>query len=60
MAFGTSVEAAGAALGGIFWGMTGLCAGWAVTASGEAVLLLPAVIKIFRRVPARPDPGPSL
>jgi len=60
MALGTSAEAAGAALGGIFWGMTGLCAGWAVTASGEAVLLLPAVIKVFRRVPTQPDPGPPL
>ena len=25
MAVGTSAEAAGAALGGIYWGMTGLC-----------------------------------
>ena len=51
MAAGTSAEAAGAALGGIYWGMTGLCIGWAVAASCEAVVLLPAVIRVFRRDP---------
>jgi hypothetical protein len=60
MAAGTSAEAAGAALGGIYWGTPGLCAGWAITASCEAVLLLPPVIKVFRRAPAEPDPGPPL
>jgi O-antigen/teichoic acid export membrane protein len=49
MAVGTCAEAAGAALGGIYWGMTGLCIGWAVAASGEGVVLLPAVIRVFRR-----------
>ena len=29
MAAGTAAEAVGAALGGIYWGMTGLCIGWA-------------------------------
>jgi O-antigen/teichoic acid export membrane protein len=49
MAAGTCAEAAGAALGGIYWGMTGLCSGWAIAATGEAVVLLPAVIRVFRR-----------
>ncbi len=52
MAAGTCAEAAGAALGGIYWGMTGLCAGWAVASSCEAVALLPAVMRVFRRDPA--------
>jgi O-antigen/teichoic acid export membrane protein len=51
MAVGTFAEAAGAALGGIYWGMTGLCAGWAVAASLEAVVLLPAVLRVFHRDP---------
>ena len=60
MAAGTCAEVAGAALGGIYWGMTGLCIGWAVAASLEAVVLLPAVIRVFHRVPAaEPDPGGS-
>jgi O-antigen/teichoic acid export membrane protein len=49
MAAGTCAEAAGAALGGIYWGVTGLCSGWAIAATGEAVVLLPAVIRVFRR-----------
>ena len=53
-------EAAGAALGGIYWGMTGLCIGWVVGASCEAVVLLPAVIRVFRRdPPVEPDRGGS-
>ena len=60
MAAGTSAEAVGAALGGIYWGMTGLCIGWAVAASCEAVVLLPAVIRVFHRAPpVEPDPGGS-
>jgi O-antigen/teichoic acid export membrane protein len=60
MAAGTSAETVGAALGGIYWGMTGLCLGWAVAASCEAVVLLPAVIRVFRRdPPVEPDPGGS-
>ena len=60
MAAGTSAEAAGAALGGIYWGMTGLCIGWAIAAWCEAVVLLPAVIRVFHRdPPAEPDPGGS-
>lgn len=52
IAVGTVAEAAGAALGGIYWGMTGLCVGWVVGASCEAVALLPAVIRVFRRDPS--------
>jgi O-antigen/teichoic acid export membrane protein len=58
MAVGTCAEATGAALGGIYWGMTGLCAGWAITASCEAVVLLSPVIQVFRGDPqVEPDPG---
>jgi hypothetical protein len=60
MAAGTAAEAAGAALGGIYWGMTGLCIGWAVGAACEAVVLLPAVIRVFRGHPTvDPDSGGS-
>jgi O-antigen/teichoic acid export membrane protein len=52
MAAGTSAEAAGAALGGIYWGMTGLCAGWAIASACEAVVLLPAVLRVYRRDPS--------
>ncbi len=60
MAVGTCAEAVGATLGGIYWGMTGLCIGWAVTASCEGVLLLPAVLRVFHQdSPVEPDPGGS-
>jgi O-antigen/teichoic acid export membrane protein len=60
MAVGTSAEAVGATLGGIYWGMTGLCLGWAVAATAEAVVLLPAVLRVYRRDPqVEPDPGGS-
>ena len=60
MAAGSCAEAVGAALGGIYWGTTGLCIGWVVGASCEAVLLLPAVIRVFHRdPPVEPDPGGS-
>jgi O-antigen/teichoic acid export membrane protein len=56
MAAGTCAEAVGATLGGIYWGVTGLCSGWAIAATGEAVVLLPAVIRVFRRdQPVEPD-----
>jgi hypothetical protein len=57
MAAGTCVEAAGAALGGIYWGMTGLCVGWVIGAWCEAVFLLPAVLRVFHREAlVEPDP----
>jgi O-antigen/teichoic acid export membrane protein len=60
MAAGTTIEGAGAALGGITGGMTGLCIGWAVAVSCEAVVLLPAVIRVYREDPTvEPDPGGS-
>jgi O-antigen/teichoic acid export membrane protein len=60
MAAGTCAEAAGAALGGISGGMTGLCLGWAVAASCAGVVLLPTVFRVFHRAPrAEPDPGGS-
>jgi O-antigen/teichoic acid export membrane protein len=60
MVAGTCAEAAGAALGGIYWGMIGLCVGWAIGAWCEAVFLLPAVLRVFREDPrAEPDPGGS-
>ena len=52
MAIGTIAEVAGSMLGGVFWGLTGICAGWAISASVEAVFLLPAVFRVYRRVPA--------
>ena len=61
MAVGTCAEAAGATLGGIYWGMTGLCAGWAISATAEGVVLLPAVMRVYRHrdSPAKPDSGRS-
>jgi hypothetical protein len=60
MAAGSCAEAAGAALGGIYWGMIGLSTGWIIGALCEAVVLLPAVIRVFRRdTPVEPDPGES-
>ena len=58
MAAGTAAEAVGAALGGIYWGLTGLCIGWAVGAACEAVVLLPAVIRVYHRDP-QTEPGRS-
>jgi len=51
MAAGSFAEAAGATLGGIYWGMTGLCVGWAVAAWCEAAVLLPTVVRVFRSDP---------
>lgn len=52
MAIGTTAEAVGAALGGIYWGMTGLCIGWAASSTCEAIVLSPVVIRVFRRDPS--------
>jgi O-antigen/teichoic acid export membrane protein len=48
MALGTSAEAAGAVLGAVMGGMTGLCIGWAVAASAEALALSPSVMAVLR------------
>jgi len=52
MAIGTMAELAGAAVGGVVWGLTGICAGWAVAAGCEALVLLPSVLRVYRRAPA--------
>jgi O-antigen/teichoic acid export membrane protein len=52
MAIGTSVEVAGSALGGVLWGLTGICVGWAISASCEALFLLPAVLRVYHHAPA--------
>lgn len=49
IALGTAAEAVGAAVGGAFWGVTGLSLGWAIAAACEALVLSPAVIQAFRR-----------
>jgi O-antigen/teichoic acid export membrane protein len=56
MAVGTTVEVIGAAVGGALWGLTGICAGWAIFAWCEAFVLLPGVLKAYRKVP---NPAPS-
>lgn len=59
MALGTSVEAVGAAVGGVLWGMIGLCVGWAIAATGEAIALSPSVMKVFRGPTTVADGGGS-
>jgi O-antigen/teichoic acid export membrane protein len=55
VALATALETLGGAVGGVFWGLTGLCAGWAVAAALEALVLLPVVVGVFRHPPvARP------
>ena len=51
MAIGTMVEVAGSALGGVWWGLTGICVGWVISASCEALFVLPAVLRVCHRVP---------
>jgi O-antigen/teichoic acid export membrane protein len=58
MAIGTAAEVGGAALGGVLWGLDGICIGWAVSASIEALAILPTVIRVTRPEPA-PDSSAS-
>jgi O-antigen/teichoic acid export membrane protein len=51
MAIGTTVEVAGSAVGGAIWGLNGICLGWVVSASCEAILLLAPVLHVFRHAP---------
>ncbi len=55
MAIGTAAEVAGSMVGGALWGLTGICLGWAIAASCEAMFLLPAVLRVYRRTPAAVD-----
>ena len=60
MGFGTAAEVTGAALGGVAWGLTGICAGWALTATCEGLFLLPAVLRAIARLLRRsPMSAPS-
>ena len=60
MAIGTTAEVAGSAVGGVLWGVTGICVGWVVIASCEALFLLPAVLQVYRHVPMiTPMRGPG-
>ncbi len=52
MAIGTVVEVTGSAIGGALWGLNGICLGWVLAASCEAMVLLSPVLHVFRRVPA--------
>src|ERR1700722_10408671 len=52
MAVGTAVEVAGSAVGGALWGLNGICLGWVIGASAEALFLLSPVLDVFRRIPA--------
>jgi O-antigen/teichoic acid export membrane protein len=52
----TVVEVSATVLGGILWGLTGICAGWAVSATVVAMFLLPAVLHVYRHAP--PDDSP--
>ena len=51
MAIGTAVEVAGSAVGGALWGLNGICLGWALSASCEAMFLLAPVLQVFRHAP---------
>ncbi len=59
MAIGTVAEVLGSALGGMWWGLTGICLGWAISASCEALFLLPAVLRVYRRARALDSVGGS-
>ena len=52
MSIGTVTEVAGAAIGGVLWGLNGIFLGWVVSASCEALLLLPPVLHVYRHAPA--------
>lgn len=57
MAVGTLAEVSGATLGAALSGMLGLCLGWAIAASAEALLLTPSVLRVFGARPADPAGG---
>ena len=47
MAIGTIAEVGGSMLGGVFWGLMGICVGWAISSSIEALCLVPAVLRVY-------------
>jgi O-antigen/teichoic acid export membrane protein len=51
MAIGTTAEVIGSAIGAVLGSMNGLCIGWAIAATGEALLLMPAIMRVYRRPP---------
>jgi O-antigen/teichoic acid export membrane protein len=55
VALATAAETLGGAVGGVFWGLTGLCAGWAVASALEAIVLLPVVLGVYRHPPVEAD-----
>lgn len=54
MSIGTAVEVGGAALFGAIWGLNGICLGWVIAASCEALFLLSPVLHVVHRPPAMP------
>jgi len=52
MSIGTVVEVTGSIVGGVLWGLNGICFGWVISASCEALFLLSPVLQVFRRSPA--------
>ena len=51
MVFGTAIELLGAALGGLWHGVNGLCLFWAVATWVEAAALAPSVLRVASRAP---------
>jgi O-antigen/teichoic acid export membrane protein len=49
LALATVGETAAGIVGGVLWGLVGLSAGWSIAAAVEAIVLLPAVIAVYRR-----------
>src|SRR6185437_5423362 len=43
MSIGTVVEVTGSIVGGVLWGLNGICFGWVISASCEALFLLSPV-----------------
>ena len=59
MSIGTVVEVTGSVVGGVLWGLNGICLGWVISASCEALFLLSPVLQVFRRSPpVHTDAGP--
>ena len=59
VALSTVFEAAGALVGGALWGLTGLCAGWAIATFVEAAVFVPVVWATLRSPVKRGQSPPS-